>query len=196
MDEAILIRKIKRRNEEAFSCVIEAYSKLLWVIAGGVLSKNFGYLVQDVEECVSDVFIELWHHPEKFDAGRGSLKTYLSVMARNKAINIHRKRNKEKVVRLEEYREAETVPDSASRDGWADQENYQALYEAVRQLPEPTREILIRRYFYEEKPRDIALKLSLPHNEGQEVKISGPIMNLQDIAGVEMNGTLFPVKKE
>lgn len=34
------------------------------------------------------------------------------------------------------------------------------------------------------------------HNGGQEVRISGPIMNLQDIAGVEMNGTLFPVKKE
>lgn len=185
MDEANLIRKIKRRDEEAFSCVIEAYSKLLWVIAGGVLSKNCGYLVQDVEECVSDVFIELWHHPEKFDARRGSLKTYLSVMARSKALNIHKKRNKENVVRLEEYREAETVPDSASTDGGRIKENYQALYEAVRQLPEPTREILIRRYFYEEKPRDIALKLSLPKKEVENRLYRGKKMLSDQLSGVQ-----------
>lgn len=185
MDETVLIRKIKQRDEEAFSYVIEAYSKLLWVIAGAVLSKNFGYLVQDVEECVSDVFIELWRHPEKFDARRGSLKTYLAVMARSKAINIHRKRNKENIVRLEEYREAETVPDRASTDGWPEQENYLLLYEAVRQLPEPTREILIRRYFYEEKPKDIALKLSLPKKEVENRLYRGKKMLSDLLSGVQ-----------
>ncbi len=187
MNDTVLIRKIKQREEEAFSHVIEIYSKLLWVIVGGVLSKSFGYLVQDVEECVSDVFIELWNHPEKFDPKRGSLKTYLAVMARSKAINLHRKRGKENIIRLEDCRDAEMVPDNASTstDGWMDQENYQVLYEAIRQLPKPTREILIRRYFYEEQPRDIALKLALPKKEIENRLYRGKKMLLDILSDVE-----------
>lgn len=53
---------------------------------------------------------------------------------------------------------------------------------------------------YKDGSKAVLAKLEIDrlgsHNEEQEVRISGPIMHLEDIAGVEMNGTLFPIKKE
>ena len=64
MNEITAITGIKNRNERAINDVIVKYSKLLWPIVFAVL-KNVG-TEQDVEECVADVFIDLWENPDKF----------------------------------------------------------------------------------------------------------------------------------
>jgi RNA polymerase sigma-70 factor (ECF subfamily) len=47
----------------------------------------------------------------------------------------------------------------------ARQELYYELYEAIRMLGEPNKEILIRRYFFDEKPSSISNKTCLPVKE-------------------------------
>ena len=98
-DEAVILA-IGRRDEDAMNAVIEKYSRLLWSIADAVL-KNVGN-VQDVEECVADVFISLWEHPEKFDPGRGSLKSYLCILARSRAVDRYRQLVRRETVPLED----------------------------------------------------------------------------------------------
>jgi len=46
-----------------------------------------------------------------------------------------------------------------------DNEMHQELYTAIDSLNEPNREIVIRRYFFEEKPACIAKAISLPTKE-------------------------------
>ena len=152
------IKGIMNRDENTYQELFQAYAKLLWTVAGGVLASSAG-AEQDIEECVSDAFITLWNHPEKYDPSRGSLKSYLCRITKNKAIDIWRKKNKEKVVSLSEYMEEPTEDDTF------DIPDYGKLYEAVRKLPEPTREILVRRYFHDEKPEKIARLLDLPKKE-------------------------------
>ena len=53
--------------------IINKYSRLLWSVAAKILD-GLGN-EQDAEECVADVFIELWKEPEKFDVNRGTLKS-------------------------------------------------------------------------------------------------------------------------
>lgn len=45
------------------------------------------------EDVVQDVFAELWRHPQKFDARRGSLRGYVAMMARSRAVDRVRTRN-------------------------------------------------------------------------------------------------------
>jgi RNA polymerase sigma-70 factor (ECF subfamily) len=44
---------------------------------------------------LQDVFMQLWRKPEAFDANRGSLAAWLSVIARHRAIDSLRKRKPE-----------------------------------------------------------------------------------------------------
>ena len=141
---------------EVMNRVIDQYSRLLWPIAAAVL-KNVGN-EQDVEECVADAFIYLWQYPEKFDPARGSLKSYLCLVVRSRAIDRFRKRTRQGELPLEE------ALLSVSEDILEDmlkKETKRELVAAVNALGETGREILLRRYYYNQKPREIALALGM-----------------------------------
>lgn len=157
MNDEKIIARIAAGDESAIDGVINKYSRLLWHIASAVLEKSGS--VQDVEECVADVFIHLWQHPDKYDPARGSLKVWLSACARSRAIDRYRAITKRQTEPLDDNLLAWQL---GLADALAAKEEHQALLSAVQALDEPDREILIRRYFYEQKPRDIALALDLP----------------------------------
>ena len=156
MNDERMITAIKNRSEAAINEVITKYSKLLWSIAGTILH-NIGS-TQDVEECVADTFIYLWEHPEKYNPQRGKLKTWLSIVARTQAVNRCREIAKRNTVPLED---TDFIDQLGIVDTFLEAETRRALLAAVNALGEPDREILIRRYYYEQKPREIALALDM-----------------------------------
>ncbi len=156
MNDEKTIQAIRMRNEKVIGEVITVYSRLLWSVAGAVLN-NIGS-VQDMEECVADTFIYLWEHPEKYNPSRGKLKTWLSIIARTQAVNRCREITKRNTVSLEDT----NLPDCLGIvEGILRKEAKETLLAAVNALGEPDREILLRRYFYDQKPREIALALNL-----------------------------------
>ena len=154
-DEAILTA-LRARDAEAVNHIINKYSRLLWPIDSAVL-KNVGS-EQDVEECVADAFIYLWENPEKFDPGRGSLKSLLCILARSRAIDRYRQLTRRETVPLEETVLADTF---GMQDQLIREETRRELLAAINALGEPGREILVRRYYYDQKPREIALALGM-----------------------------------
>lgn len=156
MNDERTISAIRHRDEAAINEVIRKYSKLLWSVAGPVLS-SIGS-TQDIEECVADTFIYLWEHPDKFEPRRGKLKTWLSIIARTQAINRYREIAKRDTVPLEDigFMDHLGIVDDILKE-----ETRRALIAAINALGEPEREILIRRYYYEQKPKEIALALDM-----------------------------------
>ncbi len=156
MKDETIIAAIAAGDADMMNHVINKFSRLLWPIAGAVL-KNAGS-EQDVEECVADAFIYLWEHPERFDPGRGTLKSWLCIVARSRAVDRYRQITRRSTVPLEE---------AALSDGLGMQEQLmreetrRELLAAVNALGEPGREILVRRYYYNQKPREIALALNM-----------------------------------
>ena len=156
MNDEKIIAAIRRGDERAIDRVMDKYSRLMWSIASAVLKNTAS--VQDVEECVADVFIYLWQNPEKYDPERGGLKAWLSAVARSRAVDRYRELLRRRETPLDEELPVEQL---GIAEGLAAQETRQALNAAVRALEEPDREILIRRYYYEQKPREIALATGL-----------------------------------
>lgn len=156
MKDETVIAAIADRNENTMNDVINKYSRLLWPIAGAVL-KNAGS-EQDVEECVADAFIYLWEHPEKFDPSRGSLKSLLCIIARSRAIDRYRQITRRSTVPLEEAVLADSF---GMQEQLIQEETRKELLAAINALGDPGREILVRRYYYNQKPREIALALNM-----------------------------------
>ena len=157
MTDITAIAGIKEQNEHIIHEIIVKYSKLLWPIVSAVL-KNVG-TEQDVEECVADVFIDLWENPDKYDARRGTLKTWLCMVARCKAIDRYRVLSKCCTVPLEGAMMAGRM---GMQDALLQEETKRELVAAVNALADVEKDILIRRYYYEQKPGEIAKALNLP----------------------------------
>lgn len=160
MSDEMLIQRIQNGDQEAFSYVIRTYGKLLWIIVGGILG-HIG-TNQDIEECISDVYVQVWKTPVAFNHKKGSLKTYLAVIAKSKALNAYRKLSKCKAVELDE---AINSSDSDLLGYIVEKEMSKELYAAIALLSEPDKEILIRRYFLDEKPATISEKIPLSLKE-------------------------------
>lgn len=158
-DEKILLA-IKNKEEQVIADIINKYSKLMWKIVSSVLV-NIG-TVQDIEECVADVFIDFWLHPDKFDSRKGKLSAWLSMVARTKAIDRYRKIVRKKEVSIEEE---VLVYQSEILEGLLREEETEKLITCVESLGNMDREILLRRFFYEQKPKEIAVALNISRKQ-------------------------------
>ena len=160
MQDDALIQKISDGEQDAFLYMIETYSKLMWVVVGGILG-TVG-TPQDIEECISDVYVHVWKNPKTYNPQKGSFKTFLAVIARGKTLDTYRKLSKSKIIELSD---AIRSSDDDLLDYIVEKEMHDKLYAAIETLTEPNREIVIRRYFFDEKPRRIAEKTDIPIKE-------------------------------
>ena len=137
--------------------IINKYSRLLWSISSRILS-GLGN-EQDVEECVADVFIDLWKDPESFDSDRGGLKNWLCMKARSKSIDRFRKLS----ARVTEELAPNLVSDILEpSEELIKQEDCQKLRERILCLDDEAREVTVRRFFLEQKSSEIAKAMGLP----------------------------------
>lgn len=150
------------RDESVMAYVIEKYSRLLWSVVYPVLA-GIGN-EQDMEECVADVFIHLWTRPENYKPEKGKLSGYLSVMARTKAIDRCRMICRKKEEPLEEETLRRFAADCFSQplENLLLTEQKKQLLSVISELGEPMEEIVIRRFYYDQKPRKIAAAMELP----------------------------------
>ena len=155
LNDKKIISAIINRDEQMFAYVVRKYSKLLWKIAASVLINAAS--IQDVEECIADVFIYLWQHPEKYDPGKAKLSTWLSVIARTKAIDRYRQNIRKRELPMEEIAAAGL----ARAEITAVDAEKEKLLSCIGELDGKEKELFIRRYYYEQKPAEIAVVLDM-----------------------------------
>jgi RNA polymerase sigma-70 factor (ECF subfamily) len=88
VSDAALVERIMRRDESALAALYDRYAGMLSSLLNRILRDS-----QAAEEILQDIFFQLWRTPSRFDASRGSLPAWLTVIARNRAISRLRRHN-------------------------------------------------------------------------------------------------------
>lgn len=86
-DDGLLLAKIAQGDEAAMSVVFDRYSKVVYSVALRVLRDPSA-----AEDVLQEIFMQVWRKPESFLSTRGSLGGWLAVVARNRSIDLIRRR--------------------------------------------------------------------------------------------------------
>lgn len=161
MDDSQIIRLYFDRDEHAIEETSRKYGGLCFRIAGNILSNR-----EDVEECVSDVYLHLWNaipplSPVSFPA-------YLCRVARNLALkryeSLHaEKRSPDMTVPLSEIEAF--LPDEQVLSHAEREELRSLLRIFLSGEPEETRNVFIRRYWFFDSVHEIAEQYSVSESK-------------------------------
>src|ERR1700690_964451 len=83
-----LLSAVRTGDEGAMAVLYDRYSSIVYAVALRILSDTAA-----AEDVLQEVFMQLWRNPGRFDANRGALAPWLAVIARNRAIDMLRKRH-------------------------------------------------------------------------------------------------------
>lgn len=156
LNDKKLVQLIKNNPSKGLSTAIDTYGGLVKTIAVRII----GYENKsDVEECVSDVFVELWKSIDNYNEDKGILKNYIISIARNVSINTYRRKVlKHDVLPLEE--------NDMEMDFDLDNEvskniNKNIINETLNDLQQPDKDIFVRRYYLFESIKEISQSLDI-----------------------------------
>ena len=160
LDDETLLRQIAQQQPEALATLYDRYSRLVFSLALNALGNP-----NTAEEITQDVFMRVWDRASTYRADQGKVSTWLSRIARNRAIDVLRQQR----VRPEHHSvEWAEVPLAAlPRIGGPEEEvalamEQRRVREAVVQLPEEQREVLALAYFQGLSHSQIAEQVGQP----------------------------------
>jgi RNA polymerase sigma-70 factor, ECF subfamily len=86
-DDIRIIQEVARAETTALEALYDRYGKLVFSLAVHILGDN-----ALAEEVTQDVFIQVWNKAETFDVSQGKVSTWISSVARHRAIDVLRHR--------------------------------------------------------------------------------------------------------
>jgi RNA polymerase sigma-70 factor, ECF subfamily len=155
--DALLTARLAAGDDLALA---EAFDRLGPAVYGAALRVLGEWAAaQDVAQ---DVFVELWAHPGRYDPAAGSLRTYLTVLARRRAIDVVRGELR-RIARQE--RNHRLTPEPEPRSPGDEVEAAEAagvVRAAVRLLPDSQRQVVELAYFGGMSYREVARAAGIP----------------------------------
>jgi RNA polymerase sigma-70 factor (ECF subfamily) len=86
LQDGQLVQLVAEKDADALEVLYDRYGKVAYSLARRILTDEV--LAQDV---VQEVFLSLWRNAHRFDAGRGTLATYLLSMTHHRAVDVVRR---------------------------------------------------------------------------------------------------------
>ncbi|MFW2488201.1 sigma-70 family RNA polymerase sigma factor [Clostridium chromiireducens] len=175
-----LLKLLHDKPEEGLKVMMDSYMALIYTIIFNKLSGT--YSKEDIEECVSDVFFQVFHYKNRIDLEKGSIKAFLAVVAKRKAIDMYRKNKNNNHIPIEDLPEdLYSMVDDAANSLLLKESN-SVLINAIKSLGEPDSEIVIRKYYLYQSSKDISSDLGIKVNTIDK-KVSRCIQKLKNVLG-------------
>ena len=156
-DDNQLILRLRVSDSKAMEVLYDRYAGLVYSVAFKILQNS-----SDAEELTQDVFISLWQQ-DNYRPKRGSLKSFLGLLTRHRAIDKLRKRNTtQKFLARWQLNIYDSSSSTLPLEEVQSQEQRKRLQKALSLLPVEQREILMMNFFQGLSRTQIAQKLNLP----------------------------------
>ena len=154
--DANLVVAIARWHQPALA---EAYRR-----HGGAvhaLSRRIIRSDPSAEEITQEVFLDLWQHPEKFDAQRGTLRSFLLARTHGKSVDLIRAETSRRRREDRTTRETATAGYDLEHQVW-DMAVAEQVKDALVALPDELRQPIQLAYFGGHTYREVAEMLGAP----------------------------------
>lgn len=163
MSDLGLISGIRRGDETAAAELYDRFAEPLLALAYRILGDR-----SDAEDVVLEALARVWRRADEFNAQRGSVRAWLTVTVRSRAIDLLRAQQRRGRLHVEvagEIAHAGSEPSSWDRDP-AQQaeanEERQLVRAALAELPPAQREAIALAYFCGLTQSEIAQRLGTP----------------------------------
>jgi RNA polymerase sigma-70 factor (ECF subfamily) len=139
---APLLPQIAQGDRAALRALYDATSSKLFAVCLRILSDR-----EESEDVLQDVYVTIWRRADRFDPARASVTTWISTIARNRAIDRLRARGPlAKAELVDDLEIADDQPDAEARLAAADEAT--RLHGCLGELDPRTRSV-IRTAFFE-----------------------------------------------
>jgi RNA polymerase sigma-70 factor, ECF subfamily len=159
-DDETLVELIVQAKPEALAELYDRYGRLVYRLAFAVLNET-----RSAEDVTQEAFLRAWQHAASYRSEQGKVSTWLTAIARNRAIDIlrrRRSRNENGLVSIEEM-PSFALPDAQNVEREVDRHNQQQLVRnAIAQLPVEQRITLALAYFGGLTQEQISERLGVP----------------------------------
>ena len=155
--DAVWAARLAAGDDHALAEVFDALAHTVFGSALRVVGDTSA--AQDV---VQDVFVELWTHPDRYDPAAGSLRTYLSVLARHRAVDLIRSELRRLARQERTYRLTPEPAPPGVGDHVLAAETAGLVRAAVQLLPASQRQVVELVYFEGLTCREVASAVGIP----------------------------------
>ena len=156
-DEALLAQQIRSGDRNALGEVYDRHAPVALAVALRIVADR-----EQAEDLVHDAFVTAWQKIELFDPARGSLRSWIVTIVRNRAID--RLRGNRPSIEIGEADERSLLKSGPNPtwDGAVARLGAAQLRAAVAELPEAQREAIELAYFEGHTYREIATLTGVP----------------------------------
>ena len=163
MDDKI-VALIRSQPDEGLKLLQQQYSGMMRYIVGNILRNQ-----EDAEECISDICMKVWRSIDGYSAEKSRFSTWLTVIARNTALNYLNHKHNIHADKHMKYTDLETHPPGTSapfsaaspEEAVFRQERAEALKFALSLLSAEERHLFYRKYYYLQQTAQIAAELGM-----------------------------------
>jgi RNA polymerase sigma-70 factor (ECF subfamily) len=147
MTETDLIAGLRRQSPKAQQETIDRYGREVFAQVVRLVA-----VTENAEEVYQDVFMKVFSNIGQHDAGRASLRTWISRIAYNEAVSFLRRKRLPVVYFEDRSHEADKLSDAEVDEtlGHANAETVQLIRAALKHLP-PEERALVTMFYYEER---------------------------------------------
>lgn len=161
MSDQELISLIKSSSDLGYRALVKEYGNYVYTIVMNRVRNIASHT--DIEECVSDVFIDALKDIEKLESSKVSVKSAVATIATRQAIDLFRKLSLRYSRNISYDSEEISLSDISSSPEIRTEEKLEStdIWKKVAELGEPDSTILVLQYFYKIPARKIANRLSM-----------------------------------
>ncbi len=184
MEDEKILCLIRQNKEKGLEELQKKYHYFIEYLLWGVLGKY----PQDMEECLNDIMLKLWNNLKSYDSNKASLKTYITHIVRNTAIDRIRKINRDesyidKNMDMMQENFRENGSSKSAEEIVFTREDKQILIAELEKLSTLDKEIFLRKYYYLQRVEQIASEMNRSE-KSIEGKLSRIRKKLKKIAKV------------
>jgi len=154
--DAELVHAIARGDEEAFACLFDSYNPTLLGFLIRILNNK-----AEAEDVLQEVFVQVWQQAPRYDETRGRVFTWLVTMARSRALDrLRALGSRESAATKSASERVEEFPSAV--DEAIESEQYEVVRDALEEIPEAQRNVLMLAYFEGLSHPEIATRVGIP----------------------------------